>query len=305
MDPLWRSTIGFDRLFDVLDEVQRTSEETYPPYNIERTGQNRFQISVALAGFMPGGSRPDRRAERADPRRAQDREGREALPASRDFHARSFKRQFTLADHVEVKGASSRTVFLIVDLVREIPEAMKPRQIAINAPGFARQCQPDRSEGGLGVVSSVRFTHCRPCVWARRALPTLVINWRRPCGRQPRMTTTFSISILLLHPGAVFERSRDLVADPRSDHLREARDPRLMGIRRRRRSRPARRLRAPDGLKAPVTIDEILDALCALDEKVHVIRRAESRWAALDRATRGVGGSHGRARLPAPRHQDV
>ena len=49
--PLWRSTIGFDRLFDVLDEVQRTSEETYPPYNIERTGEDRFQISVALAGF--------------------------------------------------------------------------------------------------------------------------------------------------------------------------------------------------------------------------------------------------------------
>src|SRR6185312_7356647 len=51
--PLWRSTIGFDRLFDVLDEVQRTSEETYPPYNIERTGEDRFQISVALAGFTP------------------------------------------------------------------------------------------------------------------------------------------------------------------------------------------------------------------------------------------------------------
>ena len=51
--PLWRSTIGFDRLFDVLDEVQRTAEESYPPYNIERLDENRFQISVALAGFTP------------------------------------------------------------------------------------------------------------------------------------------------------------------------------------------------------------------------------------------------------------
>jgi molecular chaperone IbpA len=132
--PLWRSTIGFDRLFDVLDEVQRTSEETYPPYNIERTGENRFQISVALAGFTPEevALTVEQNVLTLEGRKTE-REEKHFL--HRGISARSFKRQFTLADHVEVKGASFENGLLIVDLVREIPEAMKPRRIAINAPG--------------------------------------------------------------------------------------------------------------------------------------------------------------------------
>src|SRR4029434_3617203 len=79
--PLWRSTIGFDRLFDVLDEVQRTADETYPPYNIERLDENRFQISVALAGFTP--DEVALTVERPDAGRPQGRQGREDLFASR------------------------------------------------------------------------------------------------------------------------------------------------------------------------------------------------------------------------------
>jgi molecular chaperone IbpA len=133
--PLWRSTIGFDRLFDVLDEVQRTSEETYPPYNIERTGEDRFQISVALAGFTPEevALTVEQNVLTLEGRKAVEKEERHFL--HRGISARSFKRQFTLADHVEVKGARFENGLLIIDLVREVPEAMKPRRIAINAAG--------------------------------------------------------------------------------------------------------------------------------------------------------------------------
>jgi molecular chaperone IbpA len=129
--PLWRSTIGFDRLFDVLDEVQRTAEETYPPYNIERLDENRFQISVALAGFSP-----DEVALTTE-QNVLTLEGRKAEKDEKTFlhrgiSTRSFKRQFTLADHVEVKKARFENGLLMIELRREIPEAMKPRRIPIN-----------------------------------------------------------------------------------------------------------------------------------------------------------------------------
>ena len=132
--PLWRSTIGFDRLFDVLDEVQRTAEESYPPYNIERLDENRFQISVALAGFTP-----DEVALTLEHNvltlegRKGEKDGKTFL--HRGISARNFKRQFTLADHVEVKSARFENGLLVIDLVREIPEAMKPRRIEINGAG--------------------------------------------------------------------------------------------------------------------------------------------------------------------------
>jgi molecular chaperone IbpA len=132
--PLWRSTIGFDRLFNVLDEVQRTAEETYPPYNIERHDEDRFQISVALAGFSPNEVTltVEQNVLTLEGRKA-DKEGKTFL--HRGISTRSFKRQFTLADHVEVKGARFENGLLLIDLQREIPEAMKPRRIAINGSG--------------------------------------------------------------------------------------------------------------------------------------------------------------------------
>jgi len=129
--PLWRSTIGFDRLFDVLDEVQRTAEETYPPYNIERLDENRFQISVALAGFTPEevALTVEQNVLTLEGRRG-DKEEKTFL--HRGISARNFKRQFTLAEHVEVKGARFENGLLVIDLQREIPEAMKPRRLQIN-----------------------------------------------------------------------------------------------------------------------------------------------------------------------------
>ena len=140
--PLWRSTIGFDRLFDTLDEVQRTAEESYPPYNIERLDENRFQITVALAGFTPEEvSLTSEQNVLTLEGRKNDQEGKTFL--HRGISTRNFKRQFTLADYVEVRGARFENGLLLIDLQREIPEAMKPRRITINgaAPGKVTQIE--------------------------------------------------------------------------------------------------------------------------------------------------------------------
>ena len=130
--PLWRSTIGFDRLFDVFDEVQRTTEDNYPHYNIERLDENRFQISVALAGFSPDeiSLMVEQNVLTLEGRKADKDADKTFL--FRGISTRPFKRQFTLADHVEVKAARFEDGLLVVELVREVPEAMKPRPIAIN-----------------------------------------------------------------------------------------------------------------------------------------------------------------------------
>ena len=131
--PLWRSTVGFDRLFDVFDEVQKASEDNYPVYNIERLDQDRFQISVALAGFSPDeiALSVEQNVLTLEGHKAE-KEGRTFL--YRGISARPFNRQFTLADHVEVKSAAFENGLLVIELERRIPEAMKPRKIAINGP---------------------------------------------------------------------------------------------------------------------------------------------------------------------------
>jgi molecular chaperone IbpA len=129
--PLWRSTIGFDRLFDLAESAQRTSEDNYPPYNIERLAEDRYAISLALAGFAP-----DEIAITAE-QNVLTVEGGKTEKTERNFlyhgiSTRPFKRQFNLADYVQVRGASFDNGLLKIELVREVPEAMKPRRIAIN-----------------------------------------------------------------------------------------------------------------------------------------------------------------------------
>jgi molecular chaperone IbpA len=129
--PLWRSTIGFDRLFDLVDAAQQSGgDDNYPPCNIERVGEDRYQISLALAGFSP-----DEIAITAE-QNVLTVEGRKMEKQQREFlhHGisfRPFKRQFNLADHVLVNGASFDNGLLQIELVRELPEAMKPRRISI------------------------------------------------------------------------------------------------------------------------------------------------------------------------------
>jgi molecular chaperone IbpA len=130
--PLWRSTVGFDRLFDLAEMAQRAGgEDHYPPYNIERLTDDRYQISLAVAGFAP-----DDISITAE-QNLVTIEGSKSDKAERDFlyrgiSTRNFKRQFNLADYVQVKSAAFDNGLLKIELVREIPEAMKPRRISIN-----------------------------------------------------------------------------------------------------------------------------------------------------------------------------
>ncbi|WP_108516741.1 Hsp20 family protein [Bradyrhizobium algeriense] len=140
--PLWRSSIGFDRLFDFVETAQRVGEGNYPPYNIERLDEDRYQISLAVAGFSA-----DEIAVTAE-QNTVTIEGRKAEKGQREYlyqgiSARPFKRQFSLADHVQVKSASFEDGLLRIELFREVPEAMKPRRIAINgaAPGNVKQIE--------------------------------------------------------------------------------------------------------------------------------------------------------------------
>ena len=129
--PLWRSTIGFDRLFDLAETAQRATEDNYPPYNIERLGEDSYQISLAVAGFTPEeiSITAEQNVVTIEGNRSEKTQ-REYL--YRGISTRAFKRQFNLADYVQVKNAKFENGLLCIELAREVPEAMKPRRIAIN-----------------------------------------------------------------------------------------------------------------------------------------------------------------------------
>jgi molecular chaperone IbpA len=131
LSPLSRFGIGFDRMFDLLDGVmQADTAQTYPPYDIEKTGENAYRISLAVAGF-----RPDELSITTEPNllvvAGEKAEPKEKQYLHRGIAAADFERQFTLADHVKVAGASLDQGMLTIDLVHEVPEEMKPRRIAI------------------------------------------------------------------------------------------------------------------------------------------------------------------------------
>ena len=131
--PLYRSTVGFDRMFsllDQLDEVERPVP-SYPPYNIERTGENDYRISVAVAGFTEADLSIEAKENNLTIRGEKQAEEKAGNLLYQGIAARAFERSFQLADHVAVKGASSENGLLHVDLVREVPEAMKTRAIPI------------------------------------------------------------------------------------------------------------------------------------------------------------------------------
>ena len=134
LSPLYRTTVGFDRLFSMLDSLAgaEAGGQTYPPYNIERTGENAYRITMAVAGFGEDDLDIESKENVLTVRGEKDETkggNREVL--YRGIAGRSFERRFQLADHVEVTGASLENGLLHIDLVRELPEAMKPRKIAI------------------------------------------------------------------------------------------------------------------------------------------------------------------------------
>lgn len=140
--PLYRSTVGFDRLFQLMDSLgAENGQPTYPPYNIERTGENAYRITMAVAGFADADIAIEVKentlavkAEKTD--ESQDRE-----VLYRGIASRAFERRFQLADYVFVKAASLENGLLHIDLQREIPEALKPRQIPITVAAKAKQIE--------------------------------------------------------------------------------------------------------------------------------------------------------------------
>ena len=134
--PLYRSTVGFDRMFSMLDQLDGVEGlSNYPPYNIERTGENAYRISVAVAGFTDANlsieAKENTLTIHGEKQTNDEEETGEVL--YQGIAARTFERSFQLADYVQVKGASLENGLLHVDLVREIPEAMKPRAIPITS----------------------------------------------------------------------------------------------------------------------------------------------------------------------------
>ncbi len=141
LTPFYRSTVGFDRLFSLLDS-NLGEPQTYPPYNIERTGENAYRITMAVAGFGESEMKIEARENTltVTGEKAEQETKKEGEFLYRGIGSRAFERRFQLADHVEVKGATLENGLLHIDLVREIPEAMKPRTIAIgNGKAKAKQ----------------------------------------------------------------------------------------------------------------------------------------------------------------------
>jgi molecular chaperone IbpA len=131
--PLYRSTVGFDRIANLMDRVLSTdvAQPTYPPYNIEKTAEDAYRISIAVAGFTPDelGVEVKDGTLHVTARKEADDSGRSYL--HRGIATRAFERRFALADHVRVSGAVHENGMLHIDLVREVPEALKPRRVEI------------------------------------------------------------------------------------------------------------------------------------------------------------------------------
>ena len=133
--PFYRSTVGFDRLFSRLDNLVAEDAKSYPPYNIERTGEDTYRVTIAVAGFSAGDIAIETKENSLQVKGARDNSAndkqREFL--HRGIAERAFELRFQLADYVEVQGASLENGLLHLELKRELPESKKPRTIQINA----------------------------------------------------------------------------------------------------------------------------------------------------------------------------
>jgi molecular chaperone IbpA len=143
--PLYRSTVGFDRLASLLDQALSSdvAQNAYPPYNIEKTGENAYRITLAVAGFADAELSVEARDGQlvVTGRKAEAEEKANVL--HRGIATRAFERRFQLADHVRAVEAVTENGLLHVDLVREVPEALKPRRIEIASarPAIESQAQ--------------------------------------------------------------------------------------------------------------------------------------------------------------------
>jgi len=146
--PLYRSTVGFDQMFSMLDQVGSVEDSvpSYPPYNIERANENAYRISVAVAGFTDSDLSIETKKNRLTIRGEKQTNDEEKTGdlLYQGIAARAFERSFQLADYVKVNGASLENGLLHVDLLREIPEAMKPRSIPIASSSKVLDVKPTK-----------------------------------------------------------------------------------------------------------------------------------------------------------------
>lgn len=137
--PLYRSTVGFDRLANMLDRALSAdvAPNSYPPYNIEKSGENTYRISVAVAGFTEDELSIEMRDGQLiiSAKKAETEDKSEITYLHRGIAARAFEKRFQIADHVRPVGAETTHGLLHIDLVREVPEALKPRRIEISTTG--------------------------------------------------------------------------------------------------------------------------------------------------------------------------
>ncbi|SLN58587.1 Small heat shock protein IbpA [Roseovarius albus] len=133
--PLYRATVGFDQIADMMDRVltKDLNQPSYPPYNIEKTANDAYRISIAVAGFSDADLSVDVKENALVVSATKAEEDNEKTYLHRGIATRAFERKFQLADHVRVTGASHTDGMLHIDLVREIPEALKPRRIEIQS----------------------------------------------------------------------------------------------------------------------------------------------------------------------------
>ena len=133
LTPLYRSTVGFDRLARMLDEASSFEAPSYPPYNIERTSEDEYRITMAVAGFAPEDINIEVKgnALTVSGKKAEKPEQKGEF-LHQGIASRAFERRFQLADHVQVNGAGMENGLLHISLKREVPEALKPRTIPVN-----------------------------------------------------------------------------------------------------------------------------------------------------------------------------
>ena len=135
MSPLYRATVGFDQIADLMDRVMTNDAGTqsYPPYNIEKTDEDGYRISIAVAGFSEDDLEVEVKENALHITASKPQETAKRTYLHRGIATRAFSRRFHLADHVRVTGAVHKDGMLHIDLLREVPEALKPRQIPIQS----------------------------------------------------------------------------------------------------------------------------------------------------------------------------
>jgi molecular chaperone IbpA len=147
LSPLYRATVGFDRMADLLDRVltQDSAPSTYPPYNIEKIDENAYRISIAVAGFAETELAVEQREAELVIAARKEKDETQRTYLHRGIATRAFEKRFQLADHVRVTGAVHENGMLHIDLVREVPEALKPRRIEIATTG-PKAIEAERAE---------------------------------------------------------------------------------------------------------------------------------------------------------------